>query len=116
MAAEEIDLLLHGRINLTSGYRCSILNALVGGSKTSRHVMGLAIDFIAPFFGTPLLVCKAIIESPIEFDQIIYEHTWVHFGLSPDGIKPRRVVFTKIGPESYVKGLVEEKQNRSALA
>lgn len=37
-----------GPVITTSGYRSPELNAAVGGSKTSRHLLGLASDFYAP--------------------------------------------------------------------
>lgn len=35
-------------IIVTSGYRCSALNMLVGGAKNSLHMKGLAADIICP--------------------------------------------------------------------
>jgi len=104
--AEEISKILGCRLIITSGYRSPSLNEIVGGSRTSRHSMGLAIDFIAPDFGDPLKVCKRLMETDLDFDQLIYEHTWVHYGLAPEGLDPRKSVLTYMGKNSYVKGLV----------
>ncbi|MFN8992924.1 MAG: D-Ala-D-Ala carboxypeptidase family metallohydrolase, partial [Pseudomonadota bacterium] len=38
---------------VTSGYRSPRLNREVGGSATSQHMLGEAVDFRAPQFGTP---------------------------------------------------------------
>lgn len=35
-------------IRVTSGYRCSMLNQMVGGVKNSLHLQGLAADLVAP--------------------------------------------------------------------
>lgn len=67
---------------INSAYRSPAVNRLVGGSSTSQHCKGEAIDFISPGYGTPLQICKAIIEAGIEFDQLIYEGTWVHISFS----------------------------------
>ncbi len=97
-------------INISSGYRSASLNVLVGGSAKSTHTQGLAADFTCATFGTPKQVCQAIIDAGITFDQLIYEGTWVHFGLAELGQPPRRqvltAVFTKGQPTRYLKGLV----------
>lgn len=83
---------------VSSGYRCPALNAAVGGSKNSRHLMGLACDFTAPAFGSPLAICQKLIASDITFDQLILEYSananWVHFGIAPTEQTPRRQVLT----------------------
>lgn len=66
---------------VSSGYRSPKLNAAVGGSKTSAHCRGEAIDFTCPGFGTPAEVFKALKASGLRFDQCIVEYdTWVHIG------------------------------------
>lgn len=35
-----------GKIEITSGYRCSKVNSLVNGSKNSQHMQGQAVDFV----------------------------------------------------------------------
>jgi hypothetical protein len=66
-------------IIVTSGYRCKELNLAIGGSPNSAHTRGLAVDFICPRFGTPRAVAKEII-GKLDYDQLIYEYTWVHIG------------------------------------
>ena len=93
-------------IRVSSGYRCRQLNKLVGGSPTSAHEEGWAVDFTCPGFGSPKEVARAIAESGIEFDQLIYEGTWVHISFAP---KKRREVLTAHfygnGKVSYTKGI-----------
>ena len=69
-------------------YRNPAVNKLVGGSKTSVHMQGLAADF--PVNGySPRQAIGEIVRSGIEFDQLIDEYgTWVHFGIRRD--KPNR--------------------------
>jgi zinc D-Ala-D-Ala carboxypeptidase len=72
-------------VTITSGYRSPQLNAAIGGSSTSAHMVGLGADFIVPGYGTPLEVCKAIepYVSSIGIDQLIWEYgDWTHLGLS----------------------------------
>jgi uncharacterized protein YcbK (DUF882 family) len=63
---------------ITSGYRNSEVNKLVGGVKTSQHCKGQACDFIVK--GMPInQVIEFIKNSGIEFDQCISEYgQWVH--------------------------------------
>jgi hypothetical protein len=83
---------------ITSGYRCPALNKAVGGAKDSRHLEGLACDFIATSFGTPLDICKHLSRSAIPFDQLILEYykhvSWVHFGIVAPDQTPRKQVLT----------------------
>lgn len=91
---EQVRSLLGGKpITVTSGYRSSAVNVAAGGVATSAHCFGRAADFICPSFGSPLAVCKAISQSDIRFDQLIFEFgAWTHIAWSP-GI-PRRQVLT----------------------
>lgn len=82
---EKVRDLLCSPIHVTSGYRCSALNKLIGSKATSKHVKGLACDFCAPAYGDPLSVCKAIQSSAIVFGKLILEfynpdtsNGWVH--------------------------------------
>ena len=44
---------------ISSGYRSPAVNAAVGGASNSAHMSGLAVDFTAPGFGSPLDICHA---------------------------------------------------------
>ncbi|MBF0399972.1 MAG: peptidase M15 [Magnetococcales bacterium] len=93
-------------ITITSGYRCPELNKAAGGSSSSAHMQGLAVDFVCPEFGTPKEIVKAIIgiARALGFDQCIFEGPWVHLGWSAG--KNRWQVLTKIagqgGRPAYV--------------
>ena len=81
-----------------SGYRSAEVNQTVGGAATSAHCCGLACDFVCSAFGTPAEVALAILNSNIEFDQLILEYGWVHIGLAHEGSLIRREVLTKHSP------------------
>ena len=70
-------------ITVSSGYRSPDLNTAIGGSKTSAHCDGYAVDFIAPRAGTPLQICRKLIAKGLKFDQLIEEGTWVHVSFDP---------------------------------
>lgn len=74
---------LGGRpVVVSSAYRSRAVNAAVGGSPTSAHMVGLAADFTCPKFGKPLAVAQAIAAAGVEFDQLIHEYgAWVHIGI-----------------------------------
>ncbi len=91
---EAVRKILGGKaIVVTSCFRNEKVNALVGGSKTSAHRYGLAVDFTCPKFGDTRKVCEAIIaaqkKGEIEFDQLILEFPpsgWVHIGFKKYGM------------------------------
>lgn len=87
---------------VTSGYRSPFVNKAVGGSLTSAHMTGHAVDFICPGFGSPFEVCKKIEESDLLFDQLIFEETWVHLSFAP---RMRREVLTKRRHGTFISGL-----------
>ena len=63
---------------ITSGYRNSEVNALVGGVSTSQHCKGQAVDFTVSGY-TPAQLVTLIKGYGIEFDQLINEYDqWVH--------------------------------------
>jgi hypothetical protein len=106
---ERVRLVLGAPLFITSGYRCPELNRAIGGSLTSAHVGGLAADFIAPEYGSPFAVARAIEANgdEIDFDQLIYEGKWVHVGFT-QLTQPRREVLTATfagGKVKYSEGL-----------
>lgn len=102
-------LLFNAPILVSSGYRSPAVNNLVGGAHNSAHTRGLAADFIAPKYGRPRDICEAIRASSIQFDQLIYEGTWVHIAAPAVAAVPRREVLTAVFrggmPVQYLKGL-----------
>ena len=102
---ERIRTLLAVPLIIHSGYRSLRVNIAVGGSLNSAHMRGEAADFTAPAYGTPQGVCKKIMTSDIPFDQLIYEGTWVHYGIN--GMMRRRVLTAHFGngPVTYSQGI-----------
>ena len=60
-------------IIITSGYRCSQVNKLVGGANNSQHMSGCAADFHIKGF-TYLMMRQVFLNiyDTMEFDQLIY--------------------------------------------
>lgn len=102
---EHIRVLLGKPVIVHSGYRCPKLNDLVGGAADSQHMRGEAADFVVPGFGSPYEVCCALEASILNFDQLIYEGTWVHCSFVD--AKPRRSVLTWRKGKGYDTGLFE---------
>lgn len=108
--AQKIRDLLGKPMLITSGYRCYSLNRAVGGSATSDHMSGLAIDFIAPKFGTPKEIAQ-FLQKHVEnlgVNQLIFEGTWVHVGFAGVGQKPKSEILTakfKNGKPHYEQGI-----------
>jgi zinc D-Ala-D-Ala carboxypeptidase len=77
-------------IHISSGYRSKELNAKIGGSATSQHCKGEAIDI--DMDGSPNGVTNKMvfdyIKDNLPFDQLIYEFgdsnnpDWVHVSYS----------------------------------
>lgn len=65
-------------IVITSGYRNSQVNKLVGGAVNSQHTKGQAADIVVKGY-TPNQVIDIILKSGIEYDQLINEYDqWTH--------------------------------------
>lgn len=80
---EKVRALLDHPIHISSGYRSHAVNVAVGGTLKSAHCQGFAADFTCEGFGTPLEICRAIMKSDIQYDQLIFEGTWVHLAFTP---------------------------------
>lgn len=97
---ECIRVLLGGEpIIITSWFRADALNKAIGGSKTSVHPKGLAVDW-KPTITSLKEAFRVIAKSYLPYDQLIMEGTkdgagWIHTGLSEK--KPRRQVMQATG-------------------
>lgn len=71
---------------ISSFYRSAEVNRLVGGSTTSQHCTGQAIDIDADVYGVATNTeIYEFIKKYLKFDQLIWEHTnedgtprWIH--------------------------------------
>lgn len=104
-ALEEVRSLLDCPIIISSGYRSPKVNAAVGGSATSAHCDGYAVDFIVPGFGTPQEIARAIAASSVAFDQLIYEGTWVHLSIDPRMRNNTLTAHFANGKTTYTNGI-----------
>lgn len=93
-------------IVVSSGYRPSRLNTLIGGAPRSQHVAGQAADILVPGL-TVAEVCHAIADSNLPFDQLIFEFgQWTHVSYS--ALRRRHDILTaqRIGQRvQYTAGL-----------
>lgn len=78
---------------ISSGYRSPALNKAVGGSNTSQHTKGEAVDFTSPGFGSPRQIMDAIVKSGINYDQIALEYNrWIHISFSTKNRKQALII------------------------
>lgn len=101
-------------IRITSWYRSPRVNRAVGSSPTSQHTKGEAVDFTCAGYGTPLEICKRLIELKdlIRFDQLILEPSWVHISFTLSNSKPRGQVLSLLTGGKYASGLTDMKGNK----
>lgn len=91
-------------LRVTSGYRCPLLNKLVGGAPNSQHMEGFAADIQVPRSHWPFSITSEqqmarvlfawMRDSLPDYDQLIIEHHgqtwWVHVSCHIDLTKNRR--------------------------
>ena len=91
-----------GPVTVNSSYRAPLVNKAVGGSKTSQHVNGQAIDFEVK--GVDNKTVADWIGDNLEFDQVILEFYtkgdknsgWVHTSIKKGGGNRKvRMIATK---------------------
>lgn len=83
-------------IIITSGYRCQRVNELVGGSKTSQHLVGKAADFhVQGYTPQQMDMIYRTIQMYYDFDQLIFYPSKNIIHISWNGDKNRQ--------ESWVK-------------
>jgi uncharacterized protein YcbK (DUF882 family) len=88
-------------LKVSSFYRCSKLNKAVGGSPTSQHVEGKAIDIDAD--GSTITNSQIFdyIKNHFNFDQLIWEFgnstnpAWVHVSLNKSGKNRKQILVIK---------------------
>jgi hypothetical protein len=85
-----------GPIKINSFYRCPELNKAIGGSTTSQHCKGQAMDIDDTFGRCTNAEMYEFIKKHLDFDQMIWEFgddsnpNWVHVSyVSPDKNRKR---------------------------
>lgn len=70
-------------LTVSSFFRCEKLNKKTGGSATSQHVKGEAIDIDTGDKDNNMLIFDWLKDN-VEFDQLIneYDYSWVHVSYS----------------------------------
>lgn len=94
-----------------SGYRGPVLNSVVGGSATSQHMTGQAVDIELPTIDNVELA--RWIQKNLDFDQLILEFHrpgepssgWVHCSIRRDGENRGQALTTADG-RNFGRGLV----------
>ena len=82
-------------IRITSGYRSQALNAAIGGSRYSDHILAAATDWTAPAFGTPFEVCQFLAPraEALGIGQLIHEFgQWAHTSTRPPSKPVNRII------------------------
>jgi zinc D-Ala-D-Ala carboxypeptidase len=97
-------------IHISSGYRSKELNAAVGGSSSSQHCQGEAIDIDMQDTSITNAEIFNFIKDNLNFDQMIWEFgndtnpDWVHVSYESTG-KQRKQILKAIksnGKTSYI--------------
>ncbi len=111
MIFEPIRALLGGHpIIISSAFRCKALNKAIGGSETSQHMEGMALDLVAVECSN-VEMFEIIKEcSFLDFDQLILEGYkkdktagWVHISTRPDGKNRNEALIMVKGKEGNKK-------------
>jgi hypothetical protein len=85
---------------ISSGYRSKALNTAIGGSLTSQHCTGEAIDIDmdGSSSGVTNKMVFEFIKSNLNFDQLIFEHgtkdapDWVHVSFESTGKQRKQIL------------------------
>lgn len=96
-----------GRLRITSGYRSTVVNKLVGGVSTSRHKLGLAVD-IQSSIVTPTELAERIYFLKLPIDKVIVEFdSWIHIQIAPAGntLRNQFLAAEKVGEETQYQEL-----------
>lgn len=100
---------LDSPIIITSGFRPEELNTFIGGSKTSSHMEGKAVDFWSISY-KPLEVCRVIRDMELGYDQNIHEFgSWVHLGIGSRKRRQDLTAYRDGGKTKYALGLYKIK-------
>ena len=99
-----------GPIKINSFYRCPELNTAIGGSATSQHCKGQAMDIDDTFGKATNAEMYNFIKEHLDFDQMIWEFgdddnpAWVHVSyVSPEKNRNRCLkAYKENGKTKYI--------------
>ena len=95
-------------IHISSGYRSKELNKAIGGSLSSEHCKGRAIDIDVDGSASSLTNKQVFdfIKENLDFNQLIneFDYSWVHVSYNPNGKQNKQVLnaIKQGGKTSYV--------------
>ena len=102
---DRVRALLGVPVLVSSGFRSVGVNAAIGGQPHSQHLLGQAVDFTAPQFGTPEQIARAIQASHIPFDQLILEFgRWVHISFVRSNPRGQVLTINRSGTHTGING------------
>jgi hypothetical protein len=103
------------KIFISSGYRCPQLNKRIGGSPTSQHIYGDAVDFNIEGYDSPQLIHVAIqiimkwgLADPAhpKFRQLLEEWGCIHIS-RPNGNHDGEVAFAEYLNGAWQKTIIQ---------
>lgn len=102
---EDVRTLFDKPIHINSAYRSIPVNSLLGSKPTSQHCIGCAADIRIDGL-TPEDIVKRIMNSKIQYDQLIREFdSWVHISV-PNGegyvARKNALIIDKAGTRPYM--------------
>ena len=102
---EQVKTVLGGKpVMINSAFRSKQVNDSVGSKDTSQHRVGCAADIRVPGM-TPNQVIQTIMQSDIQYDQIIREFdSWTHISIpnNPnDTPRKQALIIDKTGTRIY---------------
>ena len=93
---------------VVTSYRSRPVNSAVGGATSSDHMQGQAADVLAPRYGTPYAIAKALAPhiDALGIGQIIYEvganSRWVHLSTRVPSKQSNRVITIQVGKGTHL--------------
>lgn len=101
-------------VTVNSCYRGPALNKAIGGSTTSQHMKGEAVDF--EISGVSNKALADWVSENVEFDQVILEFFnpaegpnsgWVHASVKKTGNRKQKLVASKDGSKTVYKPVTD---------
>jgi zinc D-Ala-D-Ala carboxypeptidase len=92
-----------GPLRISSGYRCPLLNAVIGGSQTSAHLAGRAADCNPRDLDLVDAYESLATANLWALDQLILEFgRWIHVGAAAPGQRVRHELLMIWDPGKYL--------------